>query len=111
ADSTVADKADRKSSTSASLSLPALDSMKNNYLLKSFAHNLDLVSAYADYTPAGEPAFTNFTPKFKGTLDYCFYSRAHFTRTARRPIMSEDEAKKQQGGLPNLEWPSDHVWI
>jgi len=89
-------------------------------------HNLELASAYAA-VQGEEPAFTNYTPTFQGTLDYIWYSARHFRAVSCFAVPSEGELfdaddssnplvhphGNKRGvpvrGLPNVQWPSDHL--
>lgn len=69
-------------------------------------HSLDLRSTYAE--TIGEPEFTNFTPGFKGTLDYIWFTPSSLTAVRSKPLMSEAEAAKETA-LPSTVCPSDHL--
>lgn len=74
-------------------------------------HELDLQSALA----AGfgeEPKFTNFTQKFKGTLDYIFYTPSRLRIMAVTTFPEESEVAAMAGeGLPCVSYPSDHIYL
>ncbi|KAE9034070.1 hypothetical protein PR003_g8786 [Phytophthora rubi] len=76
-------------------------------------------SAYAQYGPDGEPAFTNvngdaktddgkLVPRFVGTLDYIFYRSPRIRPAALMEIMSFEDASKEVS-LPSTISPSDHL--
>lgn len=74
-------------------------------------HNLDISSAML--TGLGnEPAFTNYTTNFKGTLDYVFYSTQRLRVLAITNMPEEHELSSSRGeGLPNACYPSDHLMM
>jgi mRNA deadenylase 3'-5' endonuclease subunit Ccr4 len=79
--------------------------------LHSINHNVDLDSVM--FSALGvEPEFTNFTAKFKGTLDYIWYSpsRLRVMGVAQIPTLSDFEAGVGVG-LPCVNYPSDHIMI
>ncbi|KAI5169838.1 CCR4-NOT transcription complex subunit 6 [Pancytospora epiphaga] len=53
--------------------------------------------------------FTNFTPTFKGVIDYIFYSDGLQLTSVLSPL--EDEYTENTVGLPNIHFPSDHIFI
>lgn len=53
--------------------------------------------------------FTNFTPLFKGVIDYIFYSEGLNAVSILSPI--ESEYTERVVGLPNVHFPSDHIFI
>lgn len=82
----------------------AYEFMKNGitkYEKLYFSHSLELSSSFEK-----EPKFTNFTPDFKGTLDYIFYN-SQLKVSKILEITTEDQIKTI--GLPNSEYPSDHL--
>jgi mRNA deadenylase 3'-5' endonuclease subunit Ccr4 len=75
---------------------------------ETLSHSLGLRSAYESVLGI-EPAFTNVTHRFAGTLDYIFHSKAMIPLCVRGlPSLHECRAEK---GLPNLVHPSDHLPI
>jgi hypothetical protein len=57
-----------------------------------------------------EPEFTNYTSKFKGTLDYIFYTHTRLRIMAVTSIPEAAEIQASSGeGLPSACYPSDHV--
>jgi endonuclease/exonuclease/phosphatase family metal-dependent hydrolase len=56
----------------------------------------------------GEPEFTNYTPKWQGTIDYIFYS-PQLERRWLAPLPSEAAVAAEGGGLPNSRFSSDHL--
>jgi mRNA deadenylase 3'-5' endonuclease subunit Ccr4 len=74
--------------------------------------------------PCGEPRYTSFSHRRQKTLDYIFYSAPHFHPVelleiprssglaghSRHPAPT-DESDPFRGGLPNADYPSDHVAI
>lgn len=53
--------------------------------------------------------FTAFTPLFKETIDYIFYSDALRLTSVLSPV--EEEYAERTVGLPNIHFPSDHIFI
>ncbi|KAL2901042.1 Carbon catabolite repressor protein 4-like protein 4 [Bienertia sinuspersici] len=70
---------------------------------------IPLCSVYA-YT-RGEPAFTNCTPGFTGTLDYVFFSPSGCIQPVSFLELPEEDSTSVSGGLPNYRHPSDHLPI
>ncbi|XP_052209692.1 carbon catabolite repressor protein 4 homolog 4 isoform X3 [Diospyros lotus] len=70
---------------------------------------MGLCSVYA-FT-RGEPAFTNCTPGFTGTLDYIFFSPLGDVKPVSYLQLPELESPDVIGGLPNYHHPSDHLPI
>ncbi|KAL5779695.1 hypothetical protein ACOSQ2_010432 [Xanthoceras sorbifolium] len=86
-------------------------------------HSLVLVSAYASLFSAEgiekrqlkkmdsntfEPLFTNFTPRFSGTIDYILYS-ADSLRVIGVLELLDRESESVRDGLPSAQWSSDHI--
>lgn len=66
-----------------------------------------LFSAYKDYKEGQHPAFTNFTYKFVGCLDYIFHSG---NLVPRELLQTPEEAEcRAETALPNSQQGSDHV--
>lgn len=74
-------------------------------------HNLDLASAMQ--TALGhEPAFTNYTWEWKGTLDYLLYSPMRIRLMAVAQLPTESDLSPDSGrGLPSAAHPSDHMML
>jgi len=79
--------------------------------LHRLSHDLDLTSIM--HTTLGhEPPFTNYTQRFKGTLDYIYYSPARFRVLSVAPLPEEHDLRKLSGeGLPSACYPSDHLML
>ena len=84
-----------------------LDESFSSLSLCDFSHSLNLRSAYATNSP--EPAFTNFTPSWSGTIDYIFIQSHAFRTLQVLDIPTEAQVTFEGGGLPNSVFPSDHV--
>lgn len=56
----------------------------------------------------GTPQYTNYTPDYKGCLDYIFVESNKLQVQQVVPIMDEEELSKYEG-LPNDFYPSDHL--
>nr|CAH7744283.1 unnamed protein product [Callosobruchus chinensis] len=72
----------------------------NGSLLLS--HNFNFISA------CGAPLYTNYTPDYKGCLDYIFVEDNKVNIKQVIPLPDETELS-QYDGLPNKYYPSDHV--
>ncbi|KAI9333388.1 Endonuclease/exonuclease/phosphatase [Pilaira anomala] len=77
------------------------------YTTEGLSHPLSLKSAYSN---VGELPFTNYTPGFKGVLDYIWYT------TNTLDIISllgsiDNEYLSKVVGFPNAHFPSDHIPI
>lgn len=77
-------------------------------------HNLHLRSSYS--LAGTEPAYTNYTSTFVGTLDYIWYTPESIVATALMEIPDERALFSQNlegdgsiEGLPNIQWSSDHL--
>lgn len=77
--------------------------------LHHLSHDLALTSALHS-TLGDEPYFTNYTGKFKGTLDYIFYTHTRIRILAVAPMPEESDLISSSGeGLPSACYPSDHI--
>lgn len=74
------------------------------------AHNVDMTSVMSTALKM-EPAFTNFTTNFKGTLDYIWYTPGRIKVMACAAIPEEKDLLECGDALPNAVYPSDHVMI
>lgn len=77
-----------------------------NYTTEGLFHRLKLRSAYS---AIGELPFTNYTPGFKGVIDYIWYSANALNVTNLLGPVDEDYINKQVVGFPNAHFPSDHL--
>lgn len=79
--------------------------------LGSIVHDLELGSAM--HSALGtEPTFTNYTAKFKGTLDYIFYTPSRLRVMAVTNVPEESDIRGVAGeGLPAACFPSDHIML
>jgi mRNA deadenylase 3'-5' endonuclease subunit Ccr4 len=74
----------------------------------------------------GEPEATNITHNFEGCLDYIFYSTptassstpstpregwpcVTLLASSLRALLRRQDASVGRAGLPNNDWPSDHL--
>lgn len=79
--------------------------------LQSYGHNIELASAMSTVF-GGEPYFTNYTAKFKGTLDYIFYTPSKLRILAVSDMPEEYDLIATSGdGLPSSCYPSDHLML
>ncbi|KAI8577796.1 hypothetical protein K450DRAFT_250045 [Umbelopsis ramanniana AG] len=77
------------------------------YTTEGLTHDLNLRSAYSSLN---ELPFTNYTPGYKGVLDYIFPSANTFSVSGvLGPI--DKEYISRQVGFPNPHFPSDHIPI
>lgn len=71
-----------------------------------------LQSAYANTSPDvsrnGEPAYTNFTAKFKDCLDYIWLEKDKVDLVSVLSIPNEETLSKEEA-LPNQHFSSDHL--
>jgi len=70
-------------------------------------------SAYSYYNAGTDvesryPEYTNYTVKFKGTLDHLFYNADHVKLLKLLEMPSHDDVKKQEA-IPSNLFPSDHL--
>ncbi|CAO3591259.1 unnamed protein product [Absidia cylindrospora] len=75
------------------------------YTTSGLEHNLALKSGYS---PIGELDFTNYTPDYKGALDYIFYTTKTLDPVSLLGPLDSDYMSKVVG-LPNPHFPSDHI--
>jgi len=73
-------------------------------------HNFSLKSAYATALGGSELPITNYTPSFKGVIDYIWYTNLSLSVEA---VLGEVDEKylEKVVGFPNAHFPSDHVCI
>lgn len=77
------------------------------YTTEGLSHSITVKSAYSHID---ELEFTNFTPNFKGVIDYVWYAANSFTITGLLACVDADYMKKCVG-FPNWHHPSDHIPI
>ncbi|KAJ3185823.1 Glucose-repressible alcohol dehydrogenase transcriptional effector [Gaertneriomyces sp. JEL0708] len=77
------------------------------YTSEGLHHRFPLQSAYSH---VGELPFTNWTPTFKGTIDYVFYSQNAFRVNGLLGALDMEYMEKVVG-MPTPHFPSDHVPI
>ena len=73
-------------------------------------HELSLQSAYAEspsLRSTGEPAFTTYHSRFKGTVDYIWYGSG-LNRTRVLEMIPKTILDRFRG-LPSSKWSSDHM--
>lgn len=76
-----------------------------HYTTRGISHKLSLKSAYAQ-TDALD--FTNFTPTFKGIIDYIWYTTTDLVVCGSLAHVDRDYIR-QTVGFPNAHHPSDHI--
>ncbi|KAI0364341.1 hypothetical protein BV20DRAFT_929784, partial [Pilatotrama ljubarskyi] len=62
------------------------------------------------YAGAGELPLTNYTPSFKGHIDYIWYSSANLSVNSILGAVDPSYLDKAVG-FPNAHFPSDHLSI
>lgn len=84
-------------------------------------HSLSFKDAYASddasLTYSSARAFTNYTPRFEGVIDYIWYSSpvpgqsqyGGLVLSGIHELISRDYLKRLMGALPNAHFPSDHI--
>jgi len=77
------------------------------YTSDGLKHRLGLKSAYAS---TGETTLTNYTPSFKGVIDYIWYSTANLSLNGVLGEVDKSYLDKSVG-FPNVHFPSDHLCI
>ncbi|KAA1471720.1 glucose-repressible alcohol dehydrogenase transcriptional effector [Dentipellis sp. KUC8613] len=77
------------------------------YTSDGLKHRLGLKSAYAG---TGDQTLTNYTPSFKGGIDYIWYSTANLAVNAVLGEIDKSYLDKSVG-FPNVHYPSDHICI
>lgn len=70
-----------------------------------YRHAIRLYDAYQGQ----DLGFTNFTPTFRDTIDYIFFGDNLMLTGVLSPI--EEEYAESCVGLPNIHFPSDHIFI
>jgi len=73
--------------------------------VEDFKHDFNLSSAYSHLK---EP-LSNYTPWFKGCLDYVWYSNQLEVHSILEPLSEEQMAKDT--ALPSTSWSSDHTCL
>ncbi|KAI0358592.1 hypothetical protein OH77DRAFT_1420998 [Trametes cingulata] len=84
-----------------------LSHLYGKYTSEGLRHRLGLKSAYAG---AGEFPLTNYTPSFKGHIDYIWYSSANLSVNSILGAVDPSYLDKAVG-FPNAHFPSDHLPI
>lgn len=75
------------------------------YTTEGLRHRLQLKSAYA---AAGELPMTNYTPSFKGAIDYIWYSTPNLSVNSVLGEVDQGYLDKVVG-FPNAHFPSEYV--
>ncbi|KAI9485944.1 MAG: Endonuclease/exonuclease/phosphatase [Benjaminiella poitrasii] len=75
------------------------------YTSEGLSHNLSLKSSYSH---VGELDITNYTPEYKGTLDYIWYTNNTLEVVSLLGGIRQDYLDKVVG-FPNAHFPSDHI--
>ncbi|TFK67381.1 hypothetical protein BDN72DRAFT_770732 [Pluteus cervinus] len=79
------------------------------YTSEGLRHRLGLKSAYSQLSPS-DLTLTNYTPSFRGVIDYIWYSAATLNVNAVLGGVDKGYLDKVVG-FPNAHFPSDHVCI
>ncbi|KAI9571806.1 Endonuclease/exonuclease/phosphatase [Boletus coccyginus] len=77
------------------------------YTTEGLRHKFGLKSSYA---AAGGPPLTNFTPSFRGVIDYIWYNTGNLAVNAVLGGVDKGYLDKVVG-FPNAHFPSDHVCL
>ena len=80
---------------------------------------MKLKSSYQSYSVSNRkgkyecshPEFTNYTEKFKGTIDYIFYKDFQENNIKVRRVLNIPKSSVLGDGCPNNIFPSDHLPI
>ncbi|KAI7861007.1 Endonuclease/exonuclease/phosphatase [Circinella umbellata] len=84
------------------------DHIYGHYTSKGLKHHLS--SLKSAYSSIGELPFTNYTPRFKGVLDYIWYTADTLDTVSLLGPIDPDYLNKVVG-FPNPHFPSDHIAI
>ncbi|KAI0775851.1 Endonuclease/exonuclease/phosphatase [Trametes elegans] len=84
-----------------------LSHVYGKYTSEGLRHRLGLKSAYAGL---GELPMTNYTPSFKGAIDYIWYSASNLSVNSVLGEVDPGYLDKVVG-FPNAHYPSDHLAI
>jgi len=76
----------------------------------NITHSFQLGSVYHTVT-GEEPRHTNYTPSFKGVLDYMWYSANNLRPLSAAPIPDEENLTRHGVALPSTQYSSDHVML
>lgn len=79
------------------------DHTYGSYTTEGLSHKLNLKSAYS---PIGELPFTNYTPNYKGVLDYVWHSSSTLDVLSLLGPIDRDYLSKVVG-FPNAHFPSE----
>jgi len=89
-----------------------IDGMLEILKISPCQHNMLLRSVYGLGGEFTEPAYTNYTGHFVGTLDFIFFTPDKIVPVGTLEIL--DEARllgEEYTALPNPRWSSDHISI
>ena len=93
---------------------PELEQSDNLGILpnqEDIGHSMEF-SSVMEATLGAEPPYTNFTGKFKGTLDYIWYTPGRLRVLAVTNVPDPQDIFNQCGeGLPSASYPSDHIML
>ncbi len=78
--------------------------------ISNIVHSIELQSIMATVF-GNEPAYTNYTANYKGTLDYIFYTPSCLRAASAAEIPSESSLLQYNIALPNAVYPSDHLML
>lgn len=94
-----------KSITSSTVDLADLEGFVDTRLWQDARDGLGLHDSYLGQ----DLEFTNFTPLFKDVIDYIFYSEDLTLTSVLSPV--DNEYTERVVGLPNIHFPSDHIFL
>ncbi|WFD35823.1 poly(A)-specific ribonuclease [Malassezia cuniculi] len=84
-----------------------MDHIYGNYTSDGLRHSFALRSAYGNI---GELPFTNYTPGFRGVIDYIWYTSNSLAASGILGTVDQTYLSRTVG-FPNAHFPSDHVCI
>jgi len=76
------------------------------YAQEGLKHRLNLKSAYANPEAGGEHHVTNFTPGYKGEIDYVWYTAGNLSINSVLERLDKNYLDKCVG-FPNMHYPSE----
>ncbi|ADM12564.1 glucose-repressible alcohol dehydrogenase transcriptional effector [Encephalitozoon intestinalis ATCC 50506] len=94
-----------KSITTQTIDLADFRGTMHHLSSQEFGEGLKLNDSYRNQ----DLGFTNFTPLFKDVIDYIFYDSKVTLTSVLAPV--EDEYAENIAGLPNMHFPSDHIFL
>lgn len=84
-----------------------MDHIYGSYTSEGLSHSFALRSAYGNI---GELPFTNYTPGFRGVIDYIWYTSNSLAANGILGMVDQAYLSRTVG-FPNAHFPSDHVCV